>query len=78
MNHTASGLHVINYTKVTQIVKVHIDRYIFFFLIVNGMWFRRVSRSAGSTRDVNIAASLTSQEQGVLSCHYSLMMMLFI
>ena len=31
----------------------------------------RVPQSAGSTRDVNIAARLTSQEQGVLSCHYS-------
>lgn len=31
---------------------------------------RRVSQSAGSTRDVNIAACLTSQEHGVLSCHY--------
>ena len=40
-----------------------------------GMSFRRVSQSAGSTRDVNIAACLTSQEQGVLSCHYFLMML---
>lgn len=29
-----------------------------------------MSQSAGSTRDVNIAACLTSQEHGVLSCHY--------
>lgn len=37
-----------------------------------GMRSLRVPPSAGSTRDVNIAACLTSQEQGVLSCHYSL------
>ena len=43
-----------------------------------GMRSRRVPQSAGSTRDVNIAVCLTSQEQGVLSCHYHLLMMLFI
>lgn len=40
-----------------------------------GMKSRRVPQSAGSTRDVNIAACLTSQEQAVLSCHYALMML---
>lgn len=35
----------------------------------------RVSRSAGSTRDVNMPACVTSQDREVLSCHYHLKML---